>query len=69
MRDWNKNGKRDGYDRMVDYMIYKEITKESENKPEKYYGGSSSGCGEDVVFLGVLFLILGVILLLGLMFA
>lgn len=38
MRDWNKNGKRDG-------------------------------CGEDVVFLGVLLLILGVILLLGLMFA
>lgn len=63
MRDWNNDGKIDSRDGFIDYMIFEEVTKDSNNDNTSY---SSSGAGDGATMLGVGLLIFGIIVLIGL---
>ena len=56
MHDWNGNGRFDGGDAYINYMIYKQATKRSSQKP------TGSGCLTSVVgtafIIGIVFVML-----------
>ena len=57
MFDWNNNGEYDMQDRMIDYHIYKSVTKNHKNS-----GLSSS---DTMTTIGAVLLVLGILLFIG----
>lgn len=61
--DWNRDGKKDFIDDFIEYQIYKESTGNNNYTPRS--GGGISTFGAIVATIGGLFLVAGIIALLG----
>lgn len=71
MRDWDKNGEIDSRDRMLDYHVYENISKDSDHSSstKRSSRNTNSSGNNSISILEVILLILGFLIIMTMLFS